>query len=502
MKALSLALAAFLALTMFTGCEIPELNLGNSTTTETAAGVEETNDGNKEAEAVSTATPEAGNENVELEVKEIAKFPSKLSATKIGTVDKDYLIDGEGGLYYSEADKHGIISFDGKQDTGAIYAYCMPLGQYFQVVTEIPGDENDINSMNCVGLVDVSGKVIIPEEYASINLLNDRYVKVCKVTEETDSRDDALVYRTNDGTISFMPDDDDIFYKGVWYVYDLVTGKKMENVTGTNSDYVLAYGNYIQYVSDDGVEHAVNADGQELPAGAELFDNGCYKLLHNSGGTVYDSNDNELFTYKDDGFVPYYAKGDYIFASKSVNGETKDVLINMKGKIATAEFNATPRVYGDLLFVEDTLYDFQGNKIIDGNYLTVHYEERLGSSWMLETENGECTIVTGDGKVLYKGVEDDNLYIDYLDFVVSDEIDDKKVCYSYKDSDFTIEGFAIAPFLVMVYKSNSICDLVDAISGETILQGYKEYLYADGSDSGFYIYAEKVDGGIDIYTIQ
>lgn len=57
-----------------------------------------------------------------------SEFPSKLTAEKIATLDMNekLMSVADGGIYYRSGDKYGVMSFDGKYDTGAIYSYCAP----------------------------------------------------------------------------------------------------------------------------------------------------------------------------------------------------------------------------------------------------------------------------------------------------------------------------------------------------------------------------------------
>lgn len=60
----------------------------------------------------------------------------------------------------------------------------------------------------------------------------------------------------------------------------------------------------------------------------------------------------------------------------------------------------------------------------------------------------------------------------------------------------------LPPCLVKVAKANSIYDIVDTVSGKTIISGYKGYWETHSSDSAVYVYAERADGGYDVYAVK
>lgn len=130
-------------------------------------------------------------------------------------------------MYYkSENSKFGITTFDGKNDTGAKYTFCSPKQNYFEVATSEDIDFSNTSSLNCFGLVDATGKQIIPNEYAAIKIINERYVQVSKVTQPAQNEDEALVFYSKDMFVVVgSPSENDLLYKGTWSVYDLQAKK-------------------------------------------------------------------------------------------------------------------------------------------------------------------------------------------------------------------------------------------------------------------------------------
>jgi len=424
-------------------------------------------------------------------------FPEKLTAKKINSIDVDMLYTGMGGMYYKDGGgKYGIMTFDGKKDTGAKYAFCEGADKYFVVSDTTIKDAKDVEELNSNGLVDAEGNEIIPQAYATIKVLSERYAKVSEVTETTVIEDDAIVY-FHSGSISFGPQEGDTLFKGNWYIYDLSTGEKVEGVTGTKGYSISVNGNYISYITDAQERMCVNADGKKLPEGAKLLENGSYTLVENNEGTVYSTEDEKLFTYKVNGFVPeYYEEGYYV--GTMTNDTKKYVLMDEKGSVVSAEFEKYPHVYGTMLWVEDKVYDFEGNQVIEGSYEYVYFDKKTNNCWFLKNEQ-EQVFINEDGDVLYKVENTDDIIVDTAKFL-SKNGDGKY--YSLKDNDFVFEGYGIAPWLVKANAENNLSNIIDVISGETIIESYSSYSYGGHNQTTTYIYAKKVDGGIDIYTVK
>lgn len=432
------------------------------------------------------------------EVTEKDFWAEGITAKKIGSIDASSVGIGDGGIYYKDDNgKYGIMSFDGKSDTGAKYIHCESEKQYFVVTEKEAADANDAKGLNVVGLVDATGKEIVPLNYASVEVLNERYVKVSEVTEMTSSEDEALIYYTSK-MFSFAPGEGDILFKGNWYVYDITTGKKVEGVAGTQAYNMSAYGNYIKYYTDSQESRCVNAKGESLPTGADLFQNGCYALAEGNEGVVYDENDKKLFSYKLDGFVPTESSDEYFIAVQ--RGESiKYVLMDREGEVVSAEFTEYPMVYGTLLLVENKVYNFDGENVIEGEYDYMYFDKFFKSCWLLKNTSKQV-FIKEDGTVLYEVPNDDTVMTDSTNFLTRNE--DSKKYYSLKDKDYTLEGYGVGPWLLNVTKPNNVHDVVDAVSGKAIIEGYASYSYADDNNSVAYIYARKANGGLDIYKVQ
>ena len=428
----------------------------------------------------------------------IGEFADKLVAEKVGTIKLDNFSTCEGGIYYKGGNgKYGVMSNEGKYDTGAVYSFCASKGIYFAVSKSLASSYNDIAGLNSVGLINGKGKTVAPMIYASFKILNERYIQAFQVTERTFSKDDALVYFSDD-SFSFSPDEDDILYKGKWFIYDVTTGKLVNGVSGTKDTTVVAYGNNIVYYNDNNERIIVDGSGVALPESAKLFNNGSYSITEKDG-IVYDTNGKKMFTYDLTDFCPTSFESNYYVASKSVDGETKYVVLDKTGKKISAEFDSSISLYGELIYTEDKIYNHKGENIVKGTYKSVTLDETFKDCYMLYQDD-VYTIIKEDGTVLFNAKNNDNITIHTSEFVVSKKADYCYLYYSHKDKDYTINGYSFAPWLIKTNGANSLYNVVDTISGEVLFEGYSGYSHSKAGGKALYVYA-KHGGGADVYLI-
>ncbi len=419
-----------------------------------------------------------------------------LSAKKIGSISMNYFTTAEGGLYYKDSNgKYGIMTLDGKSDTGALYTDCSNCGAYFQVTTKTADEVKSVTDLNCYGLVDVTGKEIIPAQYASFKKLNEYFVQAIKVSKVTTNKDDALIAYSSDNSFAVFADDDDIYMEGSWDIYSVVSGQKIEGATGTKRYINVAYGKILEYVTDDGEKTVVNDKGEAAPVGAKVFKNNCYKVESDNTYTVYDSDHNKLFEGDQNGYAPYYDAGDYLLASKYENGEHSYVLLDKSGKQVSAVFTDDPSVYGDLLYVNEGLHTLDGKKFVDGQYGYVYDDAVFGKGLVLK-QGEQYTCIDRTGAVLWEGAD----YTSYIGLLRQKE-GDKYTYYSVAEQDYTIEGTGFANWLVQVSQANHKYGIVDVISGKPIIEGYAYYksVHVDGV---LYVYAQGANNTYDIYLVK
>ena len=434
-------------------------------------------------------------------VENFADFSEELTTEKVGTVDTDDYMMAKGGLYYkTEENLYGIISFNGKYDTGAKFARLIERDNYFMVSTKIPKSTVDYASINTLALADGKGKILIPQAYAYYHILNEKYVQAYTVTGVTGIEDNALVTLREDD-FELKPADERVYLVGEWCVYDITTGKIVSGVKGTNNKYVIARGNYITYHadgSDDSI--TVDGNGNPLPEDAYIFEDGSYRV-EGKEGAIYDTNGKLLFNYDLTSYEPKSITDDrqYYHASRYADDKYVYVLLNKKGEVVTSEFEEDITNYGEIIHSNKGIYNFKGEKIVDGVYSGVDYESSFTNTWLLR-EGDVYTMILADGSVIYQGKDKKDVTVYPDDFVASKKDDGEYMFYSFKDKDYTIKGYSFAPWIVKTPSANGLYNIVDTISGNIIAEGYSGYTFSNCGGKGLFIYA-KYNGGTDIYQI-
>lgn len=437
-------------------------------------------------------TPEdpvtSGGDYVPLEPLTYTALPTDLTAEKLGSLGRE-VITAEGGLYYKEGDLYGIMTLDGRVDSGAIYTYCQPKDGYFVVAKSTASDSEDVTAANTAGLVDATGRVLIPLQYASVELLGDRFARVAELTGSTENEEEKLSQVT--------VDEETVLYKGNWYLYDLQTGEKVPGATGTKPYISFDCGGYVKYVLDDKTVVTATADGKALPEDLVHLKNGHYAV--SSESAVYDSDGNRLFEY--DEYVPEdseYVSG-YIVAKKTVSDKETYALLDETGKVVSAEFDQRPYVYGELLFVGNQLVTFDGKPVVEGQFKHLYWESVYGQCWVLY-DGTTYKAVDKDGNVLYENEADDSK-MDTTQMMCYIQNESERKYYSVVDKDYTIEGVGVAPFIVKRPLGESAYELVNVLTGQVILSGALDYKVAiDGSI--LYVYAKTGEGSADIYAVR
>ncbi len=423
-----------------------------------------------------------------------ATLDEYLVAEKVGTVNRDMFSTTAAGLYYSEDDKFGVMSIEGLHDTGAIYTDCKQQNNYFAVRKNADYSLSKIDSLNTYGLINGKGESIVPMKYADFYFIGDRYVAAITVTERTYDDDEAAVCTLRD-----YDADQKFDYKGSWCVYDLATGKTVPGVTGKASGKPIAYGKYLVYYQDSD-RVVVDNNGKPLVEGADLFDDGSY-AIEGKTGAVYDEDGKELFAYDLTNYTPYAMTndGERYIGRLSNDGTTTYVLMDKTGAVISAEFPEIYSVYGDLILSENKIYNLEGENVLEGKYNSLYFDSMFGSHWIARDDKA-YTMIDKTGGVYFAGVENNKTNVYISDFVAYTKKEDDYYFYSHKDQDYTIEGYSFAPWIVRTPSQNGRYDLVDTMTGKTLLEGYESYSYTARNAFAYYVYA-KYEGGADVYLI-
>lgn len=419
------------------------------------------------------------------------------NAEKIGTVKGNNISVHRGGVIYKDDNgNYGVISFDGKYDSGAIYGQCQSVGSFFKVSDDVEMDPLNPATLNTWGLVNGKGELVIPKKYALFGVLSERYIKVYEVTGKAISEDETLI-RFSSSMFPSVPSSDDILLKGNWAVYDIENKSLVSGVSGTKTTVVDAYGDNIVFYNDANEKVYINTKGTDMPDNLSFFADGSYKFEAREG-TVNSKDDKTLFTYDLAGYIPKYKSGDYYVASKIKEGETKYVLLDVKGNKVSAEFDGEITIYGELIFCNGKIYNYDGKNVLKGTYDRVYFDSLTKGVWVLEKDD-TYTMINSEGIVIHQVKKEANKIAFSTDkFVLYDTKGEKT--YSYAEKKYSLDGYSVAPWLIKKSAENSRSDIVSVISGESLIEGYISYSFTEVIGGKIYVCAI-YKGGADVFEI-
>ena len=446
-------------------------------------------------ETTPTPSPEQGNHTDPSVVGkvDISALPAGLNM--LFETEKSIYTVASTALSYRDYDtgKYGVISMNGKKYTGAIYADADYINGYISVrMKEI--DTTDISSINSCGVLDEELNTIIPFEYAKFSKVGDRYVYAIKVTERTDNKDEAVLY-VSDDLFTITPGENDVLYKGTWCVYDVKTGKKIDAASGSGDVSIYSYGDIISWTEKDGTTHRVNPKGEELPANITLLDNGAYI----SGSTVYDCYKNKLFTFDLETMSVKGVEGEELFVGFLLK-ETKYMILDKKGEpVSEYKFDSRPMVYGNTVISDYIVYDLNGQKLLEENYISAY---DAGTYRIFKGNEGSIAVLdTKDNSVIYRAVDTDITV--YSSGELYKTIDGKKMRFSYADKDFTIEDSSYTyENGLTVRNDGDKSEIYDLFTGKSVLGGYDRYTLTEGDDGLVYIMVTNKDYNKEIYVYK
>lgn len=467
-KILALLMSAATMITMFAACGKGdgESKDGETTTTTTASAVQ-------------------NNKPVEIDITK------GITAQKIGSYKKneDVSFSSPTGVVYETADgKFGIISADGKHDTGAIYIFCKAEGDYFIVQQKVV---NSVEAINCIGMVDDRGNTIVPMEYASFVRISDRYYRCDKATaEKTTSQEEALI------SVPALGSDK---LKGTWEIYDMETGKTVPGATGTKAYKPSANGFALEYTTDSKQVKKVGPGGNAIPSNARILENDCYSIQSDKKVTVYDAYGAKLFEYTGESYVSVYAAGKDRFAIH--DSSKKYFIVDKSGKAISKEFDSSINSNTEEFIISNgRIYDYNGNLIVDGDYHTIQKDSVTNGVWYISGNDGKA-LIKYDGTALFQCKNNDGVGIYSTHFAVSRNSDG--LYYSFADKDYVIDGNSVAPWIIRAQSEDgSDAWLVDTLSGKKIIEGYS-YYYAYEANGKYYIHATSYElDSVDVYEIS
>lgn len=455
---------------------------------------------------------------------ETEKFFDSSRVQKIGTSERS------GHAYYDMDTKlYGILSADGKVDTGAKYAsYSYTYtDDYYEARTKKYGAANDFDSINCVELLDPNAKTLV-SGFCHYEIINDRFFVAAKVISINENGQGDFTYETADGSVS---------YDAEFYVYDVEENKIVDNVM-SYEDSIRVSGCFIYFKNTDGEYKAVNVNGFDVPEdarfishlsypGQNINNNGYYKVFDDDGnGFVYNDYNELVYRFNTRsgsrfGYEPSNMENGYFYGLREYDEDISNyravhVLLNESFNAVSAEIKRTSShtqigIYKEVFLIRDIenngpyrLYNHSGNVVYETqNELMCKVADgyRAAAKYVLFHDGNDDVIMDPDSNFIYKNAGEVHAEFDHTAYSAYREIGEERYYYCIKDNDFTVktQKFAhLAPYLVKVEAEDGTQSVVDLVTGETVISGYEDY-YARTVGKDAYIFANNKNGTSDIY---
>lgn len=428
------------------------------------------------------------------------KLPSDLEETDC---------DEAGGLVYSKNGKYGIMSNDGKHDTGLVYDYCKPTAGslYFVVAKTYKLDSKNVDSLNVLGLVDGDGNTILDEKYAAIDVHDEAFVVASVVKSIAD--DKWIAWYSKDDNAMSNTDIGDVGYTGTASVYSLRAHKFLDALSVTTSVETEKLQFNQAYVRND--NGLYNYKGEKISEHSDYsygYIAGSYcqverKAGENGSADILDKDGNVVFTIDNKG-VTNTGKYDMFhvehcmtqtsggsFASDSCkeyislyNNETdKYDLIDLQTKEVVLQMDYyADSIYGSVVIDdEDIAYNLHTGEKLDFLSDSIGCDGTsavLGNGCQLsDYDKDEILYLDNDCNVIAKlSSKDDTFGMRSFGIDTYSEANHESVVYSYGDKKF-IAGSSVGDFLI-----ENEGNLIDITSGKTVISGYSSYRVADGGD--------------------
>ena len=431
-------------------------------------------------------------------------IPKELSIKKVGMTDKDISF-GDGGIYYKQDGKYGLMSFDGKNDTGAKYTRLEAEGNYFRVSTNpVKLDENNIDTINVNGLADVNGNMIIPEEYAYISVINNRYAQVITATKKTTNEDNCVFFIHNGMVVPMQPNEDSIMYEGVWQLVDLKTGYFIKNIKGTKATNISANHDFINYYDDARQKQFVNCKNETVPDNWKVLSEGAYIVTNGTtSATAFSPDGEKLFDYNPQtDYQPSGYNNGRFTADKYTDDEHYYAVLDSSGKVISKEFTDPIHLSGELILSEGNIYNLKGDLLVSGDYSTLEQDEvYTGVYYISSSAERRYIDVTGDTIYTTK----DGAEIDSTNILAYKKSADEKLFYCLKDKDYTIKAKydTAEKWLCEDSEESGGYSLIEVLSGKTLLENCERIQCKRATDNTLYVYAQHDgDNSYVIYTVQ
>lgn len=396
--------------------------------------------------------------------------------------------------------KFGVINTDTYEVQNAEYTYMeeakgsSSLDTHFYACTKATSHEK-ISEMNSFGIIDTTGKLVVPLKYASIEILNEKYAKVVTISDKTTNESDALVYQNPAGVIAVGKSDNATLYKGKWQIYDMEKNALVKDLQGTKAADIEAKGSIIKVD-----KNYYGSTGDQLDNVDKVFETGCYTVVAGGITHVNDSNGTKLFQFDNKSVYLTNAFDDDTFI-ESV--DSKYYLVDKSGAKISADFENSFEKKGNYLFSynsDTSLYDMftiDGEKAYTGEIDSFNYYSD-NEVFRLEDKDDNVTYLDKDAKLIgvYKK-RDSKVSFDTTSGIGYLSGDSYRV-YNYSDKDLTITSES-SPKTIGIFTFSNDKGAVNTLDGSKLIP--EDYNSTVTTGHGMAIF-KKTDGSADLYKIS
>ena len=347
----------------------------------------------------------------EMDIRDIS-----VTVTKVGTMaNKDNLSFASDmpvtRVYEDEVAYYTLYSYMGEDLMGKTYNNF----EYF--VDGITAAYTYSEEVPQCSLINVNtGETYLEDEACQIEQLSDRFYYVIYATEQTEDKDEAFIYFT-DNMFSIAPDEDDILYKGYAKIFDLEAGDFVGDIVLNEPNDVTVCENTTLCVEVDWDTCDVYAaDGTCLAEGVPTV-TVCQDIMVQDtyeGIVIYDSEFNKLRELSDGDIVSEEGSTYTAYSNKYLKTYNSDEypylygLTDMGGNLVLdTKYESIYKTYGDYVFVgmkKDDQYLYgvnlaDGTEIIPCEYRGAYVMDRLPLIRYYDYEDNDFIYIPGVGSI-------------------------------------------------------------------------------------------------------
>ncbi len=395
---------------MFTSCgsKKEESSVEESPASTSAPSDESETEEETEAETEEEEEEEDEPELAELEKLEIpAKEEKSPELEEVGTISGDSFRFTSDLIYTSDGENVTIYDYMGKEFEGGKISNVSKLGDTGLFACYVA--EGDIPYER---LITAEGEVIVDtdEKVGLFKELNDKFL-IAYFPEATTTDEDKAIYYVTANQFSITPNGEDVLYTGKVKVYDIESGKFLENTTIEESPNYRVTGDIISFYNEDGDKVYVSSEDKVFDVdsnydaqGSRFFtcySGGKYQVFDHDLNLVMESEKTVQGMDGTDYYVKIYDPDNRVAALADYNlTEITDCKYSFLSSIDGTMFQ-----YGGEDSSTYGLLSADGKEITEAQYKLISAVKTPGY-YACKKDDGTYDLVSRDGKVVDSGSSD------------------------------------------------------------------------------------------------